>query len=112
MKEQLSNRSKDWREGRRFRAWELRGKSWTQQRIAEALCVTQGAVSQWLKKGEMEGLEALRHRKRSGAPSHLTPSQKSELPELLSKGAETYGFLGDIWTCKRVAEVISRDYGV
>ena len=112
MKEQLSNRAKDWREGRRFRAWELREKGWKQQRIAEALGVTQGAVSQWLKKAEAGGVETLRHRKRSGAPLRLTPSQKLELPELLSKGAESYGFWGEIWTCKRVAVVIRRHYGV
>jgi transposase len=54
----------------------------------------------------------LRHRQRSGAPSRLTSSQKSELPKLLSKGAESYGFRGEIWTCKRVAVVIRRHYGV
>ena len=55
MQKQLSNRPKDWREGRRFRAWELRKKGWTQQRTAEALGVTQGAVSQWLKKAAEGG---------------------------------------------------------
>ena len=112
MKEQLSNRSRDWREGRRFRAWELKKKGWKQQKIAEALGVTKGVVSQWLKKAEEGGIETLRNRKRSGAPSRLTPSQKSEIPELLSEGAESYGFRGEIWTCERVAEVIRRHYGV
>ncbi len=112
MKDQLSNQSKDWREGRRFRACELRKKGWTQQRIAEALGVTQGAVSQRLKKAAEGGVETLRNRKRSGAPSRLTHSQKSELPKLLSKGAESYGFRGEIWTCKRVASVIRGHYGV
>ena len=112
MKDQLSNHSKDWRECRRFRAWELKEKGWTQQKIAEALGVTKGAVSQWLKKAEQGGIETLRHRKRSGAPSRLTLSQKSELPDLLSKGAESYGFRGELWTCKRVASVIRRHYGV
>ena len=112
MKEKLPKQPKDWREGRRFRAWELRKQGWTQQRIAEALGVTQGAVSQWLKKGKEWGVEALRHKKPSGAPPRLTPSQKSELPELLSKGAESYGFRGEIWTCERVSAVIRRYYGV
>ena len=112
MENQLSNRSKDWREGRRFRAWELKEKGWKQQKIAEALGVTKGAVSQWLKKAKAGGVETLRHRKQTGAPSRLIPSQKSELPELLSKGAESYGFRGEIWTCQRVAEVIRRHYGV
>ena len=112
MQKQLSNRPKGWREGRRFRSWELQKKGWTQQRIAEALGVTQGAVSQWLKRAEEGGVEKLRNRKRSGAPSRLTPSQKLELPKLLSKGAESYGFRGEIWTCERVAEVIRWNFGV
>ena len=36
----------DWREGRRFRAWELAPQGWKQKDIAAALGVTQGAVSQ------------------------------------------------------------------
>lgn len=112
MKDQLSKQAKDWREGRRLRAWELRKQGWTQQRIADALGVTQGAVSQWLKRAEEGGVEALLHKKPSGAPPRLTPSQKSELPEMLSKGAESYGFRGEIWTCDRVAEIIRRHYGV
>jgi hypothetical protein len=39
----------DWREARRFRAWELHEKGWSQTFISEALGVTDGAVSQWLK---------------------------------------------------------------
>jgi len=112
MKNQLSNRSQGWREGRRLRAWELKEKGWKQQRIAEALGVTKGAVSQWMKKAKTGGVETLCHRKPTGAPSRLTASQKSELPELLSKGSESYGFRGEIWTCERVAEVIRRHYGV
>jgi len=36
----------DWREARRFRTWELKQKFWKQCDIAEALGVTDGAVSQ------------------------------------------------------------------
>ncbi len=42
----------DWREGRRLRAWELHQQGWKQTTIAEALGVTQGAVSQWVKRGK------------------------------------------------------------
>jgi predicted transcriptional regulator len=103
MKKQLPNQPKDWQEGHRFRAWELRKKGWTQQGIAEALGVTKEAVSQWLKKAGDGGVETLHNKKRSVAPSHLTLSQKSELSELLSKGAESYCFRSELWTCKRIA---------
>ena len=36
-------------EWQRLRAWELHEEGWTQARIAEALGVTAGAVSQWFK---------------------------------------------------------------
>ncbi len=31
---------------------------------------------------------------------------------MLAPGAEHYGLLGDVWTSKRVAEVIERTFGV
>jgi len=45
-----SNETTDLREYRRFRAWELHQRGWKQQTIADALGVTQGAVSQWLSR--------------------------------------------------------------
>ena len=40
---------RDWKEGRRLRALALHEQGWQAIRIAEALGVTRGAVSQWLK---------------------------------------------------------------
>src|SRR5207253_10079167 len=42
----------------------------------------------------------------------LTAEQKMQIPGLLAKGAEAYGFRGDVWTAKRVVEVIARTFGV
>ena len=50
----------DWREGRRLRAWELHEQGWSQTSIAQALGVTQGAVSQWLKRAQAGRSTALR----------------------------------------------------
>ena len=52
MEKTLSSQATNWREGGRLRAWELHQKGWKQQAIAEALGVTQGAVSQWLKRAQ------------------------------------------------------------
>jgi transposase len=103
---------RDWREGRRFRAWELHQHGWKQHKIAEALGVTQGAISQWLKRARDGGVQALRARFSPGAPSRLSPDQLAQLPALLARGAPAFGFLGDIWTRARVADVIKREFGV
>lgn len=64
--------TRDWREARRLQAWELTKKGWAQSRIAEALGVSRGAVSQWIKAVGEGGVEALRHRKGGGPSRRLT----------------------------------------
>ena len=103
---------KDWREGRRLRAWELYEQGWPQRKIAEALGVSEGAVSQWISRGKAQGPEALRHHPSPGAPPKLTPEQRAQLPTLLAKGAEAYGFRDQVWTAARVALLIKREFGV
>src|SRR5690349_15852403 len=98
-----------WNEGRRFRALELHRLGWLQQEIAEALGVTQGAVSQWLSRARREGVTALRNHKPPGPRSRLTEEQRAQVPILLERGAESFGFAGDVWTTARVAEVIRRE---
>lgn len=51
MKKTASNQqAAEWREGRRLRAFELKQQGWNQREIANALGVTEGAVSQWMKR--------------------------------------------------------------
>lgn len=102
----------DWLEGRRRRAWELKQQGWKQQDIAAALGVTKGAVSQWLRRAREGGVEALRRPPAKGPTPKLTAEQLAQLPDLLAPGAEAYGYRGQVWTTKRVAEVIWRTFGV
>jgi transposase len=101
-----------WREGRRLRAWTLFQQGWKVGRIAEALGVTHGAVSQWLARARQGGEAALHDRKRPGRVPRLTPGQQAKAPELLARGAAAWGFRGDRWTRARVAEVLRRAFGV
>src|SRR6266566_4504762 len=102
----------DWREKRRKRAWELKQQGWKQKDIAWALAVSKGAVSQWMKRGREGGVEALKAHPPTGVRPKLTREQKAQIPALLAKGAESYGFRGDVWTASRVAKVIERTFGV
>ena len=108
----LSSQASDWREGRRLRAFELKERGWKQTEIADALGVTEGAVSQWMKCAREEGVEGLRHKPPPGAAPRLSEEQRAKVPELLERGAEAYGFRVEVWTCERVAEVIRREFGV
>jgi transposase len=103
---------RDWREGRRLRALDLHEQGWQGKAIAEALGITAGAVSQWLKRARTGGREALRSHPPPGPTPKLTDAQQVTLPEVLAKGAEAYGFVGDVWTTKRIAAVIRRAFGV
>lgn len=102
----------DWREVRRQRAWALKQQGWTQRDIATALGVTEGAVSQWLKRAQQQGETGLAARKASGRPPQLTAAQRQQIPKLLTKGAEAHGFRGNLWTRRRVATVLQREFGV
>jgi transposase len=113
MDNSLSREATDWREGRRLRAFELKQLGWSQQRIAEALGVSKGAVSQWMKRArDGGGVEALKRRPAPGARPRLSEEQRAKLPELLERGAEAHGFRGEVWTCERVATVIRKEFGV
>jgi transposase len=108
----MSRLSNTWKEARRLRAWHLKQQGWTQRHIAEALGVSEAAVSQWVKRGGAGGPEALRHRSPPGAPRRLPAEQLTRLPALLQRGAEAYGFRGQVWTCGRIAAVIQLEFSV
>lgn len=106
----------DWREARRLRAWTLKQKGWKQTTIAQALGVTDGALSQWVNKAKQHGVEALYSalysRKHPGPRPALSPDDLDELPKLLAKGAQHYGFRGNRWTRARVRKVIQEHFSV
>jgi transposase len=108
----LSSQASNWREGRRLRAFELMEQGWKQKQIAKALGVTEGAVSQWMKRAREQGVEDLRHKSPPGATPRLSEDQRARVPELLAQGAQAHGFRGEAWTCERVAIVIRKEFGL
>ena len=102
----------NWKEVGRLQAWQLKHKGWSQRQIAEALGVSEAAVSQWLKRAREGGPEALRHRSPPGAPRRLSADQLAQLPDLLQRGPQAYGFRGELWTRGRIAAVIQLEFGI
>lgn len=106
----------DWQTQRRLQALKLYQKGWLQKDIAEAVGVTKGAISQWVKKGKdlspEEQAEALKVKKSPGRPRALSDEVRGQLAQLLAAGAPASGFTGDVWTAGRVRLVLKRDLGV
>lgn len=105
--------SLDWREHRRLRAWALHQEGWSQNEIAREIGVTQSAVSRWFKQvREMGTLEGLRRHPAPGKQSRLNAEQRAQIPTLLLRGAEAFGFQGAHWTTKRIAQMFQQVFGV
>ncbi len=96
----------------RRRCAELKEAGWKQKDIASALGLTEGWVSQTLKKYRARGPEGLVTRKPTGYPPKITPEQLSQLVEQLEQGAASHGFPGHIWTRSRVNALIGKLFGV
>jgi transposase len=108
----MNHSARTWKEARRLQAWHLKQQGWAQRQIATALGVSEGAVSQWMKRGRAGGPEALHHRSPPGAPRRLTADQLARLPTLLQQSPEAYGFRGALWTRGRIAAVIQLEFGI
>jgi transposase len=97
------------REWRRFRAIELMDQGEPRKMIARILGVSPTALSLWRKRADAGELKA---KPRPGAPRRLTDQDFQKLEGLLLQGATAHGWLNDLWTGARVAQVIERNFGV
>jgi transposase len=100
------------RELLRRRGVELLEKGWKQTKIAEALGVSQSAVSKWKIRLKKEGKAMLRDKPLPGAPRQMTTEQEQELIQILKRGAKSYGFEGDFWNYKRIKRVLSETFSI
>ncbi len=64
-------------------------------------------VSEWKAQLESGGLAALKSRPR-GRPAGLDAAQRRELMRALTGGAVADGFATDLWTLRRVGQLIER----
>ena len=80
----------NWREYRRFQAWELKQQGWSQTRIAKALGVTDGAVSQWLKRVREDGVAALRTSPRGWSEARLECGRTPAVAHVIASGVRKH----------------------
>jgi len=103
----------DQKEQRRLAAGQdlLDGKR--QADIAEDYGATRTTAHRWAHTVETEGLDGLKStRTNAGRPPKLDAENKQRLAELLQQGAQAHGWDTDLWTRKRVAQLIDRTFDV
>ncbi len=89
---------------------ELLRSGMKQAHVARKMGVNRRTVYDWKKRVEND--QGFRNRKKKGRNSRLTDDQKKRLKEAIDNGAVSYGFPTDLWTLKRIAAVIEKEFGV
>jgi transposase len=100
------------REERRRLAYRWLRRGLTKAEVARRLEVSWTAVNQWDKRRRTEGPNSWREKRHPGAVPKLTLEQKTRLKAILLQGARAYGYPTDLWTLKRTAEVIRKEWKV
>ncbi len=77
-----------------------------------AVARTVGAVWQWRETWRRSGEPGLAAKPTPGRSPRLTPRQRQRLPKLIALGARRYGHPNDLWTTRRIAAVIEREFRV
>jgi transposase len=99
-------------EERRMRAADLFEQGVMPAEIARQVGVSHQIVSDWRAAWRRSGRDGLRAAGRAGRLPKLSHDQLALVEVELAKGAEANGYANDLWTLKRVAEVILRVTGV
>lgn len=97
---------------RRVGAAELFRKGCSQARVASQLGVSRQTASRWHAAWEVGGKKALAGAGRTGRKCCITGDQVCRLEAILLAGAPARGYETDLWTLKRIAQVIRLEFSV
>jgi transposase len=84
----------------------------TMEEVAHRVGSSIASVSRWHQAVAEGGLSALEARPVPGRPRKLQKAECRRLLGFLLKGAMAYGYPNELWTLKRIARVILREFGV
>ena len=84
----------------------------TQAAVAGALGVHPVTVAKWVARHRADGDAGLSAKPTPGRPRFLTPEQDRQVRGWLAEKPTAHGFRTDLWTARRVAELIRSRFGV
>jgi transposase len=99
-------------EERRKKAARLFARGRSQADVARELEVSRQSVSRWYAEWSTNGTSALSKAGRAGRLPKLSSSQLRRVAAELEKGPLAHRYPTDLWTLRRVGEVIERTTGV
>src|SRR5580658_3848452 len=98
-------------EQRRRQGMRLLAQGLSQAEVARRCAVSRPTTLRWEQQRQSVRNAAWKRRP-LGRPPKLGPSDKQQLEKALLQGAQAHGFLNELWTLPRVAELIHRQSGV
>jgi len=99
-------------ERRRLLAVERVSEGYDIAEVAEFLGVHPASVRNWWNAYQQHGAAGLAAKPVPGRPPKLTPAREIEVIRWLFKNPKSFGFATELWTARRVAQVIERKWGV
>lgn len=88
----------------------LEGKK--QKDVAAFLGVAERTVSRWMTAYRAGGDDAIRLKPIPGRPPKLSKRQEASVLSWLAKSPKAFGYQTDLWTTRRLAEVIEKRFAV
>ncbi len=99
-------------EARRRLAVQRVEDGWSQKDVAAFLGVHPVTVGKWVARFRADGDDGLSPKPTPGRPPFLTPDQAKTVLGWLADPPTKHGFRTDLWTARRVAELIHKELKV
>jgi transposase len=87
-------------------------EGWSQTAVAKKFKVTTRAVQHWMQWHRGRGKRSMGARATPGRPPRMETRQKQKLRRLIIAGAKAAGFSSDLWTCRRVRDLVRREFAI
>jgi transposase len=87
-------------------------EGWKRADVAAFLGVHPETVAEWVRAHRAGGDAALAAKPHPGRTPFLTPAQEEQVLGWLADKPTAHGFRTDLWTARRVAELIRKRFGV
>ncbi len=99
-------------EARRRLAVTRVNEGWKQKDVAAFLGVSLKAVGTWMAAYRASGDDGLKPTPRTGPAPKLSARRRRAVLAWLAKSPRAFGYKTDLWTTRRLAEVIDKRFGV